>query len=96
MVRFGDMGARDWQDQITFRSGLYQDKYVLRHTGEMLIENGLSMGIGFKFAATGNQIDFSFRYGSRSIRSSQKELFQEFTIGVSLGDIWFLRRRAKQ
>ena len=54
------------------------------------------MGIGFKFAVTGNQIDFSFRYGSRSIRSSQKELFQEFTIGVSLGDIWFLRRRAKQ
>ena len=96
VVRFGDMGARDWQDQITFRSGLYQDKYVLRHTGKMLIENGLSMGIGFKFAATGNQIDFSFRYGSRSIRSSQKELFQEFTIGVSLGDIWFLRRRAKQ
>ena len=28
--------------------------------------------------------------------TNSKELFKEITIGVSLGDMWFLRRRAKQ
>jgi hypothetical protein len=54
------------------------------------------MGIGFKFADTGNQIDFSYRTGSRFINSNYKELVKEFNIGLSLGDVWFLRRRAKQ
>ena len=65
-------------------------------TKKKLIENGISVGFGFKFGTTGNQIDFSFRNGTRSITEGQKELFKEITIGVSLGDMWFLRRRAKQ
>jgi|TARA_B110000263_G_scaffold100091_1_gene87500 hypothetical protein len=96
MIRFGNLNARAWQDQITFRLGAYQDKYSLRYSGNSLIENGISIGFGFKFATTGNQIDFSFRNGTRSITEGQKELFKEITIGVSLGDMWFLRRRAKQ
>ena len=76
--------------------GAYQDKYRLVYTGNSLIENGISLGFGFKFGASGNQIDFSYRNGKRSIAEGQKELFKEITIGVSLGDMWFLRRRAKQ
>ena len=87
---------RDWQDRITFRTGIYKDIYELRYSGKSIIENGLSLGFGFKFAATGNQIDFSFRNGSRYIDRSNKELFREFTVGISVGDVWFLRRRAKQ
>jgi len=48
------------------------------------------------FRTTGNQIDFSFRNGSRTFDETQKEIFREVTVGVSLGDIWFLRRRGKQ
>ena len=96
LIRFGNQMERDWQDRITFRSGIYKDIYELRYSGKSIIENGLSLGIGFKFAATGNQIDFSFRNGSRYIDRSNKELFREFTVGISVGDVWFLRRRAKQ
>ena len=96
LIRFGDLNARAWQDKITFRLGAYQDQYTLVYTGNSLIENGLSVGFGFKFGASGNQIDFSYRNGKRSIAEGQKELFKEITIGVSLGDMWFLRRRAKQ
>ena len=95
-IRFGNLNARDWQDKITFRLGAYQDKYSLIYTGKSLNENGISVGFGFKFGASGNQIDFSFRNGTRLITEGQKELFKEITIGVSLGDLWFLRRRAKQ
>ena len=54
------------------------------------------MGIGFKFDVTGNQLDFSYRTGSRSINGDYKELVKGFNIGLSLGDVWFLRRREKQ
>ena len=96
IIRFGNLNARAWQDQITFRVGAYQDKYKLIYSGKSLIENGISVGFGFKFGTSSNQIDFSYRNGNRSITYGQKELFKEITIGVSLGDRWFLRRRAKQ
>jgi len=48
-----------------------------------------------KFAATGNQLDVAYRTGARFMTNDYKESIQEFTIGLSLGDIWFLRRRAK-
>ena len=96
LIRFGNQMERDWQDRITFRGGIYKDIYELRYSGKSIIENGLSLGFGFKFAATGNQIDFSFRNGSRYIDGLNKELFREFTVGISVGDVWFLRRRAKQ
>ena len=96
LIRFGNLNARAWQDQITFRLGAYRDNYSLINSRKSLIENGISIGFGFKFAASGNQIDISYRNGSRLITDGQKELFKEITIGVSLGDMWFLRRRAKQ
>ncbi len=96
LVRFGRMGARNWQDRMTFRLGMHRDTYQFIYSGKSLIENGISVGFGFKFAATGNQIDFSFRNGTRTFDESQKEVLKEFTVGVSLGDIWFLRRRGKQ
>jgi hypothetical protein len=96
LIRFGNLNARAWQDQITFRLGAYRDNYSLINSRKSLTENGISIGFGFKFAASGNQIDFSYRNGSRLITDGQKELFKEITIGVSLGDMWFLRRRAKQ
>ena len=67
MVRFGNMAARSWPDKLTFRAGAFKESYSLKYSGKTINENGLSLGFGFKFAATGNQIDFSYRTGSRSI-----------------------------
>jgi len=96
IVRFGNIGARSWQDRITFRLGAFKESYGLKYSGKTINENGISVGFGFKFAATGNQIDLSYQAGSRAIEGGYKELIQEFTVGLSLGDVWFLRRRAKQ
>ncbi len=68
----------------------------MKFSGKRIIENGLSFGFGFKFAGTGNQIDFSFRNGNRFIDKNNKENFKEFNVGISIGDVWFLRRRTKQ
>ena len=96
LVKFGNIGARAWQDKLTFRLGAFKESYGLRYSGKTINENGITMGIGFKFAVTGNQLDFSYRTGSRSINGDYKELVKEFNIGLSLGDVWFLRRREKQ
>ena len=96
IVKFGNIGARAWQDKLTFRLGAFKDSYGLKYSGKTINENGITMGIGFKFAVTGNQLDFSYRTGSRSINGDYKELVKEFNIGLSLGDVWFLRRREKQ
>ena len=96
IVKFGDINARAWQDKLTFRLGAFKESYSLKYSGKTINENGIAMGIGFKFAVTGNQLDFSYRTGSRFINGGYKELVKEFQIGLSLGDVWFLRRRAKQ
>jgi len=96
LVKFGNIGARAWQDKLTFRLGALKESYGLKYSGKTINENGITMGIGFKFAVTGNQLDFSYRTGSRSINGDYKELVKEFNIGLSLGDVWFLRRREKQ
>jgi len=104
LIRFGNQMAREWQDRITLRTGIYENNYDLynesfngiKFSGKTIIENGLSFGFGFKFAGAGNQIDFSFRNGSRYINKNYKENFREFGVGISVGDVWFLRRRTKQ
>jgi hypothetical protein len=78
------------------RFGIFKESYTLKNSGRKINENGISVGIGFKFAATGNQLDVAYRTGARSITNDYKETIQEFTIGLSLGDVWFLRRRTKQ
>ena len=77
------------------RLGIHRNTHQFSNSDRSLIENGISVGFGFKFAATGNQLDFSFRNGQRGINGGAEELFNEFTIGLSLGDNWFLRRRGK-
>ena len=96
IVKFGNIGSRAWQDKLTFRLGAFKESYSLKYSGKTINENGITMGIGFKFAVTGNQLDFSYRTGSRSINGDYKELVKGFNIGLSLGDVWFLRRREKQ
>ena len=96
LVKFGKMGARSWQDRITMRFGIFKESYLLKNSGRKINEDGITVGFGYKFAATGNQLDIAYRTGARFMTNDYIESIQEITIGLSLGDIWFLRRRAKQ
>ena len=96
IVKFGDLEDKDWQDKATLRLGVYRKDYRLLSIGNNIIENGLSMGLGIKFGNTGNQLDLSYNNGIRSEQNGFNETFKQFSIGISVGDVWFLRRRAKQ
>ena len=96
LIKFGTLEAKDWQDKITMRFGMYRKNYKLSMGSKEVIENGLSLGFGIKFSTTGNQLDFSYKNGSRSSINYFNESFNEMSLGISIGDVWFLRRRAKQ
>ena len=45
--------------------------------------------------AVDNQIDFGFSISQRDGLDVNGELIQQFSVGISLGDIWFIKRRAR-
>lgn len=96
IVKFGNLEDKDWQDKITLRLGAYRKDYKLLSIGNNIIENGLSVGLGIKFGNTVNQLDLSYNNGTRISKNNFNESFKQFSVGISVGDVWFLRRRTKQ
>ena len=61
---------------------------------ENINEVGLGLGVGVNFGFTGNQIDFGYKFSKRSgLHLIDKETLHTFNVGVSIGDLWFVKRR---
>ena len=60
-------------------------------------EIGFSLGFGYKFKTVGNQIDFTYHSSLKDHSNSYigEELFRGFQIGISIADIWFIKRRQR-
>ena len=59
-------------------------------------ELGFSFGVGFKFKPVGNQINLNYYFGNRKFSNiAEKEFTQQIQVGISLADIWFVKRRQK-
>jgi len=83
-------------DKISFRSGILYSSHYLGKDNVELIEYGWSIGSGFKFKRFGNQIDLNYYFGFREYPDTiEKEIIQQLQFGVSIGDIWFIKRRQK-
>jgi len=57
---------------------------------------GVSIGFGVKFGVTKNQIDFGLNLINRSDSYNSDKLVTNFNIGISIGDLWFVKRRLKK
>ena len=106
LVWFPDDLSFRFIDNFTFRSGLVYNKYdydEFDYNSNNRLDNknsitqiGYSIGFGYKFKTVGNQIDFSYYSGSRDYpHSYNSEQIKEFQIGISIADIWFIKRRQK-
>ena len=92
-------------DNFTLRSGIVYNKYFYdeydingnsRIGNNNITEFGYSIGFGYKFKAVGNQIDFGYYSGSRDYPNNyNSEKLREFQIGISIADIWFIKRRQR-
>ena len=94
-------------DNLTFRSGLFFNNFTtdeLVHgsllrmkSKDNVTEFGFSIGFGYKFKAVGNQIDFAYSSSLKSFEAPDigEERLRGFQIGISIADIWFIKRRQR-
>ncbi|MDG1224871.1 MAG: hypothetical protein P8O00_09875 [Candidatus Marinimicrobia bacterium] len=94
-------------DNFTFRSGFSVNSYTLDEFNNFSLmrsddknnisEIGFSLGFGYKFKTVGNQIDFTYHSSLKDHSNSYvgEELFRGFQIGISIADIWFIKRRQR-
>ena len=97
LVRFPNDISLDLVDKISFRTGLMYKSHTLAHSKTVVSEVGGSLGFGFKFKAVGNQVDLNYYLGKRNYSDIfyKTEIIQQMQVGVSLGDLWFVKRRQK-
>ena len=97
LVRFPNDISLDLVDKISFRTGLMYKSHTLAPSNAIVSEVGGSLGFGFKFKAVGNQVDLNYYLGKRNYSDIfyKTEIIQQMQVGVSLGDLWFVKRRQK-
>jgi hypothetical protein len=94
-------------DNLTFRSGLSVSSFTLDkfdnatlkriESGGGISEIGYSLGFGYKFKTVGNQIDFTYHSSLKDHSNTflSVEHFRGFQVGISIADIWFIKRRQR-
>ena len=83
-------------DKFSIKSGLIHHLHIMRYDEMEIEELGFSFGVGFKFKPVGNQINLNYYFGNRKFSNiEEKEFIQQIQVGISLADIWFVKRRQK-
>lgn len=96
ILKFPDQLSTLFRDKFIFRLGLdYRNANI--SNGILMTEFGYSLGISYKFKALSNQIDFIYFGGGRSYESNfNEETFQQLQVGVTIADLWFVKRRQRR
>ena len=107
MIWFPNEKSFRFIDNFTFRSGLSFNNFLIDDFNSSdddrikrnnnISEFGYSIGLGYKFKSVGNQIDFTYHSSLRSHDNDSygEELFRGFQVGISIADIWFIKRRQR-
>ena len=96
LIKYSNSLSLKLIDKFSFRSGLKYSNYSLNNNGSNINEIGILVGLGFKFGAVGNQLDINYYIGNREYPNlSDEESIHQIQFGVSLADIWFVKRRQK-
>jgi hypothetical protein len=89
-VKFAQPFSRDIYN---FKGSVFIQNYGVKNL-ENINEAGLGLGVGINFGITGNQMDFGYKFSKRSgLHLIDKETLHMFNIGLSIGDLWFVKRR---
>jgi long-subunit fatty acid transport protein len=84
-------------DRVVYRGGLRFEEQGLQLRGEDINEFGISFGLGLPIGRTAafSNANIGFEYGQRGTTDAGliKEDFFSISIGLSLNDIWFRKRK---
>ncbi len=90
-----NMSVNKYWKLIKFRfGGKFQQSYLQLYNTQ-LNEKSMSFGLGFPLRKTKSEINLSVEVGERGTTNNNliKEQFLRFQIGLSLSDIWFVKRK---
>ena len=94
--RFSNDLSYRFIDKLSFSIGAKYLSHVLKKPELKISEFGFSFGLGFKFSPVGNKLNLNYYRGSRGFEDFvDKEIVQQIQIGISLADLWFVKRRQK-
>ena len=92
-------GSNYWNN-VNYRAGLYIGKDYINSDGNGLKQFGVSFGAGLpirKWSSYDNQftvLNTAFQFGKRgSGVNNITESYFQFSLGISLSDLWFVKRR---
>ncbi len=96
IIRYAPRIAKNLIDRINLKAGAYYNNTQLLNSENNIKEYGVSTGLSFNFGFAKNQIDFAYSIGKREgLYGIGDENIQKFNIGITVGDIWFVKRRAQ-
>lgn len=96
IIRYAPRVVKNPLDGLNIKIGAYSNSTSLLNSKIDIKEYGVSTGLSFNFGITKNQIDFAYLIGRRQgLAEIGDENIQKFSIGITVGDIWFVKRRAQ-
>lgn len=81
--------------KIVYRGGIRYEKTGLIVNSQSINDVGVTLGLGLPLTGTFSNINFGFELGKRGTTNANlvKENYANFSVGFSLNDKWFERRR---
>lgn len=96
VIKFGRSIPREWYDHFHYRIGVFSKALELDGYQDLLSETGVTSGLGWRFGKTGNQLDIAYSVGWRKgPLHSGSETIERLKFQLTLGDIWFVKRRPR-
>ena len=96
LIKYSEDLSKNLLDMLKIRAGFYSNTTNLLNAKNSIKEYGVSTGLGFNFGITKNSLDFAYSYGKRQgLTENGDESIHRISIGITVGDIWFVKRRAQ-
>ncbi len=95
LSKFTPQLSRSSKDIFEYRFGLSMKRFLISSSEEWINEKGISFGIGIQFGPMKNQVDFGYSLAVRNGLYFENEIIQYINVGLSIGDLWFVKRRQR-
>ena len=80
---------------MTYRGGINYQNSGLVVNGKSIKEQNITLGLGLPLGGAFSNINIGFEFGRRGTKLAGlvQETYHNLTIGLSLNDKWFVKRR---
>ena len=93
LIKYADKFPKNIIDKFHLRTGYSISQMYFQNNSNKVDKFDFSVGMGLPFGKFGNQIDFAYTFSKIINRHFINEDVKTIKIGLTIGDIWFVKRR---